>query len=58
MKKLPYLFAIFLFAFLFVLGTMPPERYKYDDVIRIVGQIGLGVSLITFFIVQQKEKSK
>lgn len=55
MKKLPYLFAIFLFALLFVLGIMLPEQYKYDDIMRVAGQIGLGISLIIFFIVQRRK---
>jgi hypothetical protein len=58
MKKLPYLFAIFLFAFLFVLGLMLPEQHRYADTLRIAGQIGLGLSLLLFFIVQRKGKRR
>jgi hypothetical protein len=57
MKKLPYLLAVFGFAFIFVIGIMLPEHeWRYDSAMRTIGQVGLGVSIILFFAVSKKKK--
>ena len=56
-NKLLLVFLVFLFAALFV-GSMiaKAKGFKYTNVISIGAQIGLGISILLYFIVPDKPK--
>lgn len=56
-NKLLFVFLVFLFAALFV-GSMiaKAKGFKHASVFSIATQIGLGISIILFFVVPDKPK--
>jgi hypothetical protein len=57
MKKIAAFVFILFFALVFILSYMfsIPES-KYGNAVNLIGQIGLGVSILIFFIIPGKKR--
>ena len=59
MKRLPYLLLIFVFSLLSVISYLPAiQRLSYAKILFCAGQVGLGVSIILYFVIINIKKPR
>lgn len=57
-NKLPVLFLVFIFAFLFILSfIVKANDCKYHHELSLGSQIGLGVAIILFFLFPARKRT-
>jgi len=56
-NKLPLLIAVFVFAAVFIIGIFARQgHWRYDKLIYIGGQTGLGLSILAYLLIKDKNK--